>query len=84
MRVPLPHHALLTVLVGLMVLWCAVPSPERPIILRRPLPDRRAVRAPPRRPPVAPQAAPDPKMAAEQEADLFRHFGQYLAEPAQR
>lgn len=91
---PLPHRALLTVLIGLMVFGCALPPSEKPIILRRPLSDRRAVRAPaPRRPPAAaslagaqstPQSAPDPTLTPEQKADLFRQFDRYLAEPTQR
>lgn len=90
---PLPHRALLTLLAGIMMFGCAVPPPEKPIILRRPLSDRRAARSPaPRRPSTAaqpaPQAAtpesPEPNLTPEQKADLFRQFDQYLASPAAR
>lgn len=94
---PLPHRVFLTVLVGLMVVGCAVPPPEKPIILRRPLSDRRAVRTTPaRRPPAATAAtaavtqtapspaAPDTTLTPDQKTDLFRQFDEYLAKPASR
>lgn len=89
---PLPHRVFLTVLVGLMVVGCAMPPPEKPIILRRPPSDRRAVRTTPtRRPPAASaavtQTAPSPAVSdtpltPDQKTDLFRQFDEYLAKPA--
>ena len=91
---PLPHRVFLTVLVGVMMVGCAMPPPEKPIILRRPTSDRRVVRtAPARRPPAAATAAtqttPSPAAAdsvltPEQKTDLFRQFDEYLAKPAPR
>ncbi|MGI4795665.1 MAG: hypothetical protein ACRYG8_16640 [Janthinobacterium lividum] len=91
---PLPHRVFLTVLVGLMMVGCAMPPPEKPIILRRPLSDRRAVRTPAtRRPPAASPAvtqtapspaAPDATLTPDQKTALFRQFDEYLAKPAPR
>lgn len=92
MVTPLPLRALLTLLAGIMVFGCAVPPPEKPIILRRPQSDRRAARtAVPRRPAATPSVPPataqdasGPALTPEQKADLFRQFDQYLAAPAPR
>lgn len=87
---PLPHRALLIVLVGLMVFGCAAPPPEKPIVLRRPFSDRRPAKTSvPRRPaassPAVPATpAPDPAMTPEQKSELFRQFDRYLAQPEQR
>ncbi len=90
---PLPHRVFLTILVGLMVVGCAMPPSEKPIILRRPLSDRRVVRTPAtRRPPAAspavtqttPSPAADATLTPDQKTDLFRQFDEYLAKPASR
>lgn len=96
---PLPHRALLTVIVGLLLFGCAAKPPEKPIVLRRTSLERRIPRAAvPRRPhmtipaatPTAPKVesgspapAEAPPLTADQKEELFQQFDSFLAKPAQ-